>query len=108
MLNEFGCIADGNAWQQIKINRDAGELVEMVDGLWSNDLTCRCYSAHRNQIRAGSSCGCDSADPRSAAALVNRAAGIAPHIQIIEISRLCALVVFHFEDDLILIVRLFD
>ena len=61
-----------NAWQQIEINRDAGELVEMVHGLRSNDLTCRCYSAQRNEIGVRSGRSGNAVARR--ATLANRAA----------------------------------
>src|SRR6266516_6376490 len=50
IFNEFGRVTDGNAGQQIKINRDAGELIEVVHSLRTNNLTCRCYGAQWNKI----------------------------------------------------------
>ena len=41
--------------QQIEIDGDAGELIEVIDRLRTDDLRCRCYGAQRNEIsgRAG-------------------------------------------------------
>src|SRR5260370_3478268 len=97
VFDEFGRIADCNIREQIKINRNAGELIKVVYRLRTNNLFCRCHRAQWNQIGCGSSRGGNAVARR--AALANRAAAIAAHIQIVEIARLRAFVIFDFEKD---------
>jgi len=58
VFDKCGCIADSNVGQEVKIDRDAGELIEMINRLWTYYLLGRCYGAERNET--GSNTGCDS------------------------------------------------
>ena len=78
VFDKFRGITNRNVREQIKINRDAGELIEVIHRLRTNDLARRCYSAQRNEIGARSGCGGNAIARR--AALANRAAAIAPDI----------------------------
>src|SRR5437660_952467 len=102
VFDKFGRIANRNVRQQIKINGNAGELIKMVYSLRTDNRICRCYGTQRNEIRARPGCGGNAVARR--ATLANRAAAVAAHVQIVEISRLRTLIVLHFEADLILVV----
>src|SRR5437899_10229173 len=106
VLDEFRRVTDGDVRQQVKINRYAGKLVVVIDRLRADDLFCRCYGAQWHEIgcRAGGSS--DGAPTRIW--IGGGAAGVTADVKIVEIGRLGALVVFHFEDDLILVLRLFN
>src|SRR5438128_2617744 len=106
VLDEFRGITDRNVWEQVEVDSHAGELVEVIDRLRTNDLLCRCYGAQRHKVGGSTSCGRDCSTASSARAEI--ATGIAAHVKIIEIGRLSALVVFHLENHLILVLRLFD
>jgi hypothetical protein len=106
VFNELGRIADRLARQQIEIDGDAGELIEMVDRLWPDDLLCRRDRAQRHQIGPRPAGGSSAAArPAGLSIVISR---VAAHVQVIEIRRRSALVIFYFQDDLILIVRLLD
>src|ERR1700746_2498366 len=51
VLDELGGIPDGDVWQQVEIKRDAGELVQMIDSLRTDNFLCRCYNTQRYKIR---------------------------------------------------------
>ena len=106
IFDELGRVANRYSGQQIEINRDARELIEVVHRLRPDHLRCRCDGAQRNKIGRRASRGCVSA--AAGATLGDRVPAVTAHIQIIEIARRRALVVFHFKDDLILVVRLLD
>src|SRR5206468_13105481 len=40
VLNELGGIADGDVRQQVEVERDAGELIQMVDSLGTDNFLC--------------------------------------------------------------------
>src|SRR5207245_9397928 len=40
VLDILGSIADGDVWQQVEVERDAGELVYMVDCLRTDNFLC--------------------------------------------------------------------
>src|SRR6266516_1521595 len=106
VFDEFRGITDRNIWQQVEVDSHAGELVEVIDCLRTNDLLCRGYRAQRHEVGRSASSGRDRSTACSAGA--ERAAGIAAHVKIIEIGRLGALAVLHFENYLILVLGLFN
>src|SRR6266487_4693632 len=106
VLDIFGRVTDCDVRQQVEVDGHTGELIEVIDRLWTDDLLGRCYSAQRHEIGCSAGGSGDGAAGRSA---VNRcAASVAAHIKIVQIGRLGALVVFDFEDDLILVLGLFN
>src|SRR5438067_5751590 len=106
VFDEFRGIADRDVWKQVEVDGYACELVEVIDCLRTNDLLARCYSAQRHEI-GGSTCGgCDVSTACSCSA--KAATGVTAHIKVVKISRRRALTVLHFQDDLVLILGLFD
>src|SRR5438105_15856364 len=59
VFDEFGRVTDCDVRQQVEIDGHAGELIEVIDCLWTDDLLCRCYCAQRDEIRDGARRGCD-------------------------------------------------
>jgi hypothetical protein len=49
ILDVFRSIADRDVWQQVEVERDAGELIQMVHSLRADNFLCRCYNTHWNQ-----------------------------------------------------------
>ena len=105
IFDEFRGIADRNIRQQVKIDGHAGELIEVIDRLRTDHLTSRCDRTQRNKIRGGSSCNCN---PCAAARLANCVPAVAPHVQVIQVVGRRPLVVFNFQNHLILILRLLN
>src|SRR5262249_15627065 len=105
IFDVFGRITDRDAGQQIEIDRDAGELIKMIHCLRTNDLRGRCDSAKRNEIGRRSGGDGNSGTP---ACLAERVPAVASNVQIIQVAWRRALVVFDFENDLVLVLRLFD
>ena len=106
IFNEFRRVADRYAGQQIEVDADAGELIEVIDRLRSKHLTSRGYRAQRNEIGSDSCRRGNAATPGTGLSYSVRA--VSANVEIVEVARRCALVVLHFEDYLILIVRLLD
>ena len=40
VLDELGGIADRDVWQQVEVERDAGELIQMVHSLRADNFRC--------------------------------------------------------------------
>src|SRR5690349_1222270 len=106
IFNELCRVTDRFTRQQIKVDRNAGELIEMIDRLWANDLAGRGYGAQRNEIRHRPSCSSNAAAAGSG--LNDSVPAIASHVEIIQIGGCGSLTIFHLENYLILIVRLLD
>src|SRR4029453_808014 len=106
VLDELGGIADGDVWQQVEVERDTGELIQMVHSLRANDFFCRCYDTQWDEARHVT-CSC-SDGPSTRAAGAEITAGAAGDIEIVQVVRVRPLLVFDFENDLVLIVRFLD
>ncbi len=85
IFDELRRVTDRLTRQQIKIDCDAGELIEMIHRLWPDDLLCRCYRAQRNQIRAVPVVVVIP-PPLVPPPLSDCASRVAAHVQIIEIA----------------------
>src|SRR6266550_398243 len=106
LLNVLRGIANGDVRQQVEVERDAGELIQMVHSLRSNDFPGRCYNTHRDEIRHVT---CGRSDGSSApAARAEVTPCVAADVEIVQVVRVRALLVFNFENDLILVVWLLD
>src|SRR5689334_9270866 len=105
IFNVLRCVPDRDTRKQIKIDCHTGELIEMIHCLRTDDLFRGSDGAQRNEIRRSSGRRGSSA---AGSRLSDCAAIAAADIQIIQIARLRALVVFYFKNDLILVVWLFD
>src|SRR4029453_5301604 len=106
VLDELGGIADGDVWQQVEVERDTGELIQMVHSLRANDFFCRCYDTQWDEARHVT-CSC-SDGPSTRAARAEITAGAAADVEIIQVPRVRPLLVFDFENDLVLIVGFLD
>src|SRR5437773_5317372 len=106
VFDEFRGITDRNVWQEVEVDGHAGELIEVIDRLWTNNLLCRCDRAQRHKVGGSAGSGRDRTTACSTGA--EAAAGVTAHVKIIQIGRLGALVIFDLENHLILVLRLFD
>src|SRR6266446_2615549 len=50
VFDEFGRVTNRDVREQVEVDGHAGELIEVIDRLWTNDLLCRCYGAERHEI----------------------------------------------------------
>src|SRR5689334_18465173 len=106
ILDKFGGVADRSVWHQVEVKCYAGELIQMIHSLRADNFLCRCYNTHRHEIRHVTSSRSYSSSAATAGTEVST--GVAANVQIIEIVRMSAFFVFNLEDNLVLIVRLFD
>ena len=106
ILDELGGIADRDVWQQVEVECDTGELIQVVHRLRADNFFCRCYNTHRDEVRHVTCCCGDRSPTRAACTEI--AAGVAAHIEIIQVVRVRPLLIFDFEDDLVLVVRFLD
>src|SRR5438876_568546 len=81
VFDEFRGITDRNVWQQVEVDSHAGELVEVIDCLWANDLLGRCYRAQRHEIGGGTGSGCDRSTACSCSA--EGAAGVTAYVKVV-------------------------
>src|ERR1700719_3581531 len=94
VFDKFGGITDRNIREQVEIDSYTRELVEVIDRLRTDDLLCRCYGAQRYEVGLSTGGGCDCSTARSARAKV--AASVAANVEVVEVGRLSALVIFDF------------
>ena len=106
VFDKFGGITDRDSREQVEVDGHTRELVEVIDRLRTDDLLCCCYGAQRHEI------GCSTGGCRDCSTTgstrAEAAASVATHVEVVQVGRLSALVVFHFEDYLVLVLRLFD
>src|ERR1700749_2405797 len=106
IFNELCRVTDCFTRQQIKVDCNAGELIEMIDRLWPNDLAGRGYGPQWNEIRHRPSRSSNAAAAGSG--LNDSVPAIVSHVETIQIAGRGSLIIFHLENYLILIVRLLD
>src|SRR5437868_3135056 len=49
-LDRLGGIANCDVWQQVEVERNTGELIQMVHSLRTDNFLSRCYNTHRDQV----------------------------------------------------------
>ena len=106
ILDHLRGIADGDVWQQVEVERDAGELIQMIHSLRADNFLCRCYDTHRHEIRH-ITCG-RSYGSTASAARTEIAAGVAADVEIVQVVRVRPLLIFNFENNLVLVIRFLD
>ena len=98
VLDGLRGIADCDVWHQVEIERNAGELIQMIYSLRADNLLGRCYDTHR-QESGHVTCGRGYCSPtRTARAEI--AAGIASDVEIVQVVRVRPRFAFDFENDL--------
>src|SRR5882724_4614198 len=106
VLDGFGSIADRDVRQQVEVEGNAGELIQMIHRLRTNDFLCCGYNTQRNKachVTGGRSNGSSTRPARA-----EIAAGAAADIEIVQVPRMRALVVLNFKNDLVLVVWFLD
>src|SRR5215470_3872618 len=106
ILDVLGRIPDRDVWQQIEIECDAGELIKMIHCLRTDNFLCGCYNTHRHE--ACHVTGSRGNRPTTRAAGAEIPTGAAPDIEVVQVPWVRALLVFHFKNDLVLVVGLLD
>jgi hypothetical protein len=50
ILDGLGGISDRDVWRQVEVEGNAGELIQMIHRLRSDNFLCRCYDTHRDEV----------------------------------------------------------
>src|SRR5438445_10793281 len=104
VFDEFRGITNRNVWQQVEVDGHAGELVEVIDCLRTDDLLCGCYGAQRHEVGGSSSGGRDCST--ACAARAEASSSVTMNVKVVKSGRLCPLVVFQLDIQLVSVLRL--